>query len=44
MIRQMRLVAIVPTAGTGVTADTETIHGKILKISFVSEVMRKHMF
>ena len=34
MIRQMRITATVPTGETGVTADTETIHGKILKVSF----------
>jgi len=34
MIRQMRIVATVPTGETGVTADTETIHGKILKVAF----------
>ncbi len=34
MIRQMRITATVPTGETGVTADTETIHGKIIKVSF----------
>jgi len=33
-IRQIRLVATVPTAGTGVTADSEVFHGEILKIAF----------
>lgn len=32
-IRQIRIVATVPTGGTGVTADSETIHGEILKVS-----------
>ncbi len=34
MIRQITLVATIPTAGTGVTVDSETIHGKILKVAF----------
>jgi len=32
-IRQVRLVATVPAGGTGVTADSETIHGEILKVA-----------
>jgi len=33
MIRQIRLVATVPTAGTGTTVTSETIHGEILKVA-----------
>ncbi len=33
-IRQIRLVATVPTGETEVTVDSETIHGEILKVSF----------
>ena len=33
MITQHTIVATVPTAGTGVTADSETINGEILKVS-----------
>ena len=34
MITQYTIVATVPAAGTGVTADSETINGEILKVSF----------
>ncbi len=34
MIRQMKITATVPAGDTGVTADSDTIHGKILKVSF----------
>ena len=33
MITQHTIVATVPAAGTGVTADSETINGEILKVS-----------
>ena len=33
MIRQIRIVATVPAGETGVTADSETIHGEILKVA-----------
>ena len=33
MIRQMRITATVAAGGTGATADTETIHGEILKVA-----------
>ncbi len=33
MIRQIRLKATVPTAGTGVTVDSEAFHGEILKVA-----------
>jgi len=32
-IRQLKVVATVPTGETGVTADTDTIHGEILKVA-----------
>lgn len=32
MIRQIRIIATVPAAGTGVTADSTNFHGEILKI------------
>ncbi len=32
MIRQMKIVATVPAALTTITADSDTIHGEILKI------------
>jgi len=32
-IRQITIKATVPTAGTGVTADSETLHGEILKVA-----------
>ncbi len=34
MIRQMKIKATVPVGDTGVTADSDTIHGKILKVAF----------
>lgn len=34
MIRQMKITATVPAGETGVTADSDTIHGKILKVAF----------
>ena len=34
MITQYTIVATVPTGETGITADSETIHGEILKVSF----------
>lgn len=33
MITQHTIIATVPAGGTGVTADSETIHGEILKVS-----------
>ncbi len=33
MIRQIKIVATVPAGGTGVTADSDTIHGEILKVA-----------
>ena len=33
MITQYTIVATVPAGGTGVTADSETIHGEILKVA-----------
>jgi hypothetical protein len=33
MITQYKIVATVPTGETGITADSETIHGEILKVS-----------
>jgi len=34
MITQYTIVATVPAGETGITADSETIHGEILKVSF----------
>ena len=34
MITQYAIVATIPTGETGITADSETIHGEILKVSF----------